>query len=109
MAGPVVAIVGGVDKRLPLDPLIAALSTRARHVIAIGEVAERFVAEATPHLRSIERSSTLEAAVVRAQACASAGDAVVLSPGCSSFDQFRSFEDRGDQYVAAVERLGSLA
>ena len=109
LAGPVVAIVGGVDKRLPLDPLIAALSTRARHVIAIGEVAERFVAEATPHLRSIERSSTLEAAVVRAQACASAGDAVVLSPGCSSFDQFRSFEDRGEQYVAAVERLGSLA
>jgi UDP-N-acetylmuramoylalanine--D-glutamate ligase len=109
LEGPLVAIVGGVDKRLPLGPMIDALSERARHVIAIGEVAERFVREATPHLRSIERSATLGAAVVRAQACAARGDAVVLSPGCSSFDQFRSFEDRGQQYVAAVQKLESLA
>lgn len=109
LTGPLVAIVGGVDKKLDLTPLIEALRPSARHVIAIGEVAARFVDEAAPHLRSLERSATLEAAVSAARAAAQPGDAVVLAPGCSSFDMFRSFEDRGRQYAALVQQLTPYA
>lgn len=107
LPGTLVAIVGGVDKKLELAPLIEALAPRARHVVAIGEVSARFEGEAAAHLRSVERSATLEAAVEAARAAAQPGDAVVLVPGCSSFDMFRSFEDRGRQFAALVQALPS--
>jgi UDP-N-acetylmuramoylalanine--D-glutamate ligase len=54
----------------------------------------------------VEQSGTLEAAVRAAAAKAQPGEAVLLSPACASFDQFRDFEARGDAFRAAVEALG---
>ena len=68
-----------------------------------------------PHVRAFERllkphmpvknCGKLDAAVKQAAADAEPGDTVLLSPACASFDQFRDFEDRGDQFRALVEDL----
>jgi UDP-N-acetylmuramoylalanine--D-glutamate ligase len=54
----------------------------------------------------LERCATLEAAVERAAALARAGDAVLLSPACASFDMFRDYRHRGATFAAAVAALG---
>ena len=105
LAARLVVITGGVDKNLELDPILAELETRARHVVVIGQIADRFVAEATGRLGSMERAATMEEAVVKAAAAAQEGDVVLLSPACSSFDMFRGFEHRGDVFAAAVRAL----
>lgn len=100
-----VVVTGGVDKNLDLDPILTELEQRARHVVVIGQIADRFVAEAAGRVGSLERAATMEEAVVRAAAAAVEGDVVLLSPACSSFDMFRGFEHRGDVFAAAVRAL----
>jgi UDP-N-acetylmuramoylalanine--D-glutamate ligase len=58
----------------------------------------------SPHM-SVAQCETLERAVLAAAAEAETGDTVLLSPACASFDQFRDFEDRGDQFGALVRGL----
>ena len=70
----------------------------------IGEAAELFERLLSPHI-PVKNCGKLDAAVRRAAADAEAGDTVLLSPACASFDQFRDFEDRGDQFRALVEGL----
>ncbi|MCB9521551.1 MAG: UDP-N-acetylmuramoyl-L-alanine--D-glutamate ligase [Myxococcales bacterium] len=106
LAPPLVAIVGGVDKRLDLGPLLRELADRARHVVVIGEVAARLEAEGAGVV-SMERAGSMEAAVVAARAAARPGDTVVLSPACSSFDMFAGFEARGRAFAAAVRALAA--
>ncbi|MBX9795278.1 UDP-N-acetylmuramoyl-L-alanine--D-glutamate ligase [Sphingomonas sp.] len=96
-------IVGGQAKTDTLD----ACAPGFGHVVrayAIGEAAARFAALLTDVV-SVEQSGTLAAAVAAAAARAGEGDTVLLSPACASFDQFRDFEDRGDQFRALVEAL----
>jgi len=106
MAAPVVWIAGGRHKGADLAPLAASARGRVRVALLIGEAAplfERALAGQVP----TERVGELDKAVARAAALAQPGDAVLLAPACSSFDQFQSFEDRGRQFVAAVQRLES--
>jgi UDP-N-acetylmuramoylalanine--D-glutamate ligase len=88
---------GGIAALAPLFPRIAK-------AYLIGEAAEDFAATLgeTPHAVC----GTLEAAVATAAAEADAGETVLLAPACASFDQFSSFEARGDAFVALVKRLG---
>jgi len=58
----------------------------------------------SPHM-AVAQCETLDRAVHEAAAEAESGDAVLLSPACASFDQFRDFEDRGDQFRRLVEGL----
>ncbi len=96
-------IVGGQAKSDDLD----ACKPHFGHVVrayAIGEAAERFGALLAPHM-PVEHSGALETAVLHAATHAQAGDTVLLSPACASFDQFRDYEARGDAFRAAVEAL----
>ena len=70
----------------------------------IGEAAPLFAPLLAPHL-PVCLSGTLERAVAQAAAAARPGDAVLLSPACASFDQFRDFEARGDAFAMLVEAL----
>lgn len=100
---PVVLIAGGRNKGLDLTVLRAA-APRIRSVVAIGEAAGE-VEDAFAGLRPVRRASTMREAVELAAAAARPGDAVLLSPGCASFDWYRSYGDRGDDFVAEVGRL----
>ena len=101
---PVVLIAGGKDKGVDFRPLRDALSRKARAAVLIGEARERMrreIAGAVP----VHMAGTLEEAVRAAAEQARPGDAVVLSPACSSFDMFRSFEERGEAFREAVRGL----
>ena len=92
-------IVGGSDKGVDLAP-IADLVRQSAALYCIGQTGETIA-----RLAGIEPVGTLSEAVRLAASNAKEGEAVVLSPGCASFDQFRSFEDRGNQFRDLVHSL----
>jgi UDP-N-acetylmuramoylalanine--D-glutamate ligase len=101
MRAPVVLIAGGKDKGLDFTGLRQLIREKTKAVVLIGQMTEKLFAawdSATP----CTRATTLADAVEKAHALAQSGDVVLLSPGCSSFDMFKSFEDRGDQFRALV-------
>lgn len=99
----VVLIAGGRNKGVDLTEL-AALAPRLRAVVAIGEAAAE-VEAAFAGLRPVEVAESMDDAVERAGRLARAGDAVLLSPGCASFDWYRSYGERGDDFARAVREL----
>jgi len=96
-------ICGGQAKTDNLDECAPHFG-HVRSAYTIGEAAELFERLLSPHIR-VKNCGKLDAAVREAAADAEAGDTVLLSPACASFDQFRDFEDRGDQFRALVEGL----
>lgn len=103
-----VLIAGGKDKMGDYAPLVAALEARGRALVLIGEAADR-IAKAAEGAVPIHFAETLEAAVTIAADLAEPGDAVLLSPACSSYDMFRSFKARGEAFAAAARGLGGDA
>jgi UDP-N-acetylmuramoylalanine--D-glutamate ligase len=101
-----VLIAGGRDKQGSYEPLVRALEEKGRAVVVIGEAADR-IARAVGSRVPLLRAQSMDDAVNQAFSHASPGDAVLLSPACSSFDMFKSYADRGDRFVAAVERLAA--
>lgn len=99
-----VLIAGGRDKLGDYTPLANALAKKGRAVVVLGEAAER-IAEATRDVLPTLHVTDLNQAVQVAFERAEPGDAVLLSPACSSFDMFKSYSERGEHFVAAVERL----
>ena len=100
---PVVWIAGGRNKGLDLDPL-RHVGARVRLAVLYGEAApelERVLGGALP----LAQARTLDRAFAIAAEHARAGEMVVLSPACASQDQFRSFEERGERFVALVRNL----
>lgn len=98
-----VLVAGGRNKGLDLSALAAA-APHVRAVVAIGEAAGE-VESAFAGLRPVHRATSMAEAVRVAASLALPGDAVVLSPGCASFDWYRSYAERGADFVAAVRRL----
>ncbi len=97
-------IAGGKDKGGSYEPLAALVRERVRHLILIGEAAERMQAE-LGSLSDTRRAATLEEAVVLAAQVTAAGGTVLMSPACSSFDMFRDYEERAQRFIAAVKGL----
>jgi UDP-N-acetylmuramoylalanine--D-glutamate ligase len=95
--GTVHLILGGRNKDADLAALTPMIRRKARRAYLIGEAAEEFAA-ALAGAVPFERSETLGRAVRSAAAQARRGEAVVLSPACASFDQFRNFNHRGDVF-----------
>lgn len=106
MDGPVVLLAGGQGKNADFAELGPATASRARAVLVFGEDAE-VIASAVAGYAPVKRVATLDAAVRRAAAIAMAGDVVLLSPGCASFDQYENYQARGAAFVAAVEELAA--
>lgn len=104
----VVLVAGGKDKGGSYEPLVEALREKGRAAVLIGE-ATSLIADAIGDAVPVERASSMEDAVARAGRLAQPGDAVLLSPACSSFDMFRDYKERGDAFVAAVHALTDRA
>jgi UDP-N-acetylmuramoylalanine--D-glutamate ligase len=96
----VVLICGGRNKGLDLRPLASELG-RIRAVVAIGEAAEA-VAEIFTGKRPVQVAGSMDEAVTAARALVRPDDAVLLSPGCASFDWYGSYRDRGDDFRRAL-------
>lgn len=103
---PVILIAGGRDKREDFNPLKPLVRNRVKALILIGEAREKIRAT-LDGLVSVEEADSMEEAVAKAAAAAKAGDTVLLSPGCASFDMFTSAEDRGYRFKAAVLKMSS--
>jgi UDP-N-acetylmuramoylalanine--D-glutamate ligase len=99
-----VLIAGGRDKLGAYEPLVAALRDKGRAVVLIGEAADR-IAQAVGGALPVTRAANMPEAVKLAFEAAQPGDAVLLSPACSSFDMFKSYAERGDRFVEAVRDL----
>jgi UDP-N-acetylmuramoylalanine--D-glutamate ligase len=104
MDRPFVLLLGGRHKGQPYTPLIPLLSGRCRGVVAFGESAPLIDADLGASAR-VARVETLADAVAQARSWARAGDAVLLSPACSSFDQFTNYEHRGETFRSLVAAL----
>jgi UDP-N-acetylmuramoylalanine--D-glutamate ligase len=102
----VVMISGGRDKGLDLGDLRGA-APRVRAVVAIGEAAG-LVEAAFEGLRPVRRAASMDEAVRIAAELAEPGDAVVLSPGCASFDWYRSYGERGDDFARAARDVAGV-
>ena len=103
---PIVLIAGGRDKGGDYAPLAAVLGRVGRAAVLIGESADKMQA-AFAGVLPIERAATMDDAVDAARRLARSGDAVVLSPACSSFDMFRDYAHRAEVFRAAVARVVS--
>jgi UDP-N-acetylmuramoylalanine--D-glutamate ligase len=102
MTGPVILIAGGVDKGATYQPWISCFKGKVKHMIVIGEAASKIEEELGSEF-PMTKVATLDEAVHLAKAQAIAGDKVLLSPGCSSYDMFRDYVHRGEEFRRIVK------
>ncbi|TFG93258.1 MAG: UDP-N-acetylmuramoyl-L-alanine--D-glutamate ligase [Syntrophobacterales bacterium] len=103
--GPVVLLLGGRYKGGDFGMLAQLVRERVRVLIVFGEAAETIAAMIGGIVKT-EHAGSLKEAVGMARDSASSGDTVLLSPGCSSFDEFKNYEERGAVFKGIVERMG---
>jgi UDP-N-acetylmuramoylalanine--D-glutamate ligase len=107
---PIVLLLGGRDKDLPWEDLMRLASVRVDHVVLFGEAAEK-IQKTVQSLGlgsnrfTVTRVNHLYEAVVKAAELAESGDIVLLSPGGTSFDEFKDFAERGERFKAWVQEL----
>jgi UDP-N-acetylmuramoylalanine--D-glutamate ligase len=101
---PVVLIAGGKDKGFTFDPLRSLVKHKVKSAVLIGEMAES-IGRSWHGAVKCEIAASLADAVERARSLAGAGEVVLFSPGTSSFDMFKSYADRGDQFRKLVQAL----
>ncbi len=101
---PIVLIAGGKDKGFAFDSIATLVGEKVRHAVLIGEIAQSIAAD-WKGATECDLAPSLGEAVDRAQAVARSGETVLFSPGTSSFDMFKSYADRGDQFRALVRAL----
>ena len=101
---PVVLIAGGRDKAGDFSQLADYVKSKVKAMVLIGE-AKGKIRAALCGLTECRDAATLEEAVRTARDIASAGDVVLLSPACASFDMFADFEDRGRHFKEIVKSL----
>lgn len=104
LAGNVWLIAGGKGKGAPYQPLVDAAKGKLKGVLTIGKDAP-IIAAAFQGTCPVHDCGTLEQAVAKAAESSTAGDVVLLSPACASYDQFNHFEHRGDVFKSLVRAL----
>lgn len=106
---PIVLMLGGRDKNLPWGDLARLIHERVDHVVVFGEAGEMIQKTVTAFSGvgtvDVRRAATLKEAVVLAAEVASNGDVVLLSPGGTSFDEFKDFAERGEAFRKWVSEL----
>ena len=101
---PVILLLGGRDKNGDFETLEPLVRRRVKEMVLFGEARGR-IGERIGGLVKTQMADTLSEAVHTAYADAAPGDVVLLSPGCASFDEFRSYAHRGDVFKETVNRL----
>ncbi len=106
-------LLGGRDKKLPLEEMSREALERCRGIVLFGEAAELLEdalrREPNPRNVPIIRDSDLEQAVSTASELAQPGDVVLLAPACTSYDAYENFERRGEHFRALVQQIAEEA
>ncbi len=105
---PLVLLLGGRDKKLPWETMLALALTKTRQIIAFGEFGEgivKLVKQLCGSEDPVTCVKTLDEAVAAAVAVAQPGDVVLLSPGGTSYDAYKDFEARGEHFRKLVQAL----
>ncbi len=105
MTRPTVLILGGKDKGNDYSEILPLVKNKVTAIVAMGKDNAKIMEFFSPHVARIADTHSLEEAVEACRGFAVAGDAVLLSPCCASFDLFNSYEDRGRRFKAAVNAL----
>ena len=98
---PVILIMGGRDKGGNFKILNEPIRQHIKQLVLMGEAADQ-IATAVSDATATDRVITMKQAIRCAQKAARSGDVILLSPGCTSFDQYRNFEERGDDFRRIV-------
>nr|WP_239094316.1 UDP-N-acetylmuramoyl-L-alanine--D-glutamate ligase [Bacillus sp. B15-48] len=102
---PVILLAGGLDRGNTFDELVPAL-TGVKALITFGQTAPKIEAAGkAAGIKTIVRVDNVEKAVPEAFNLSDAGDVILLSPACASWDQYKTFEVRGDMFIEAVHKL----
>lgn len=104
MPGPVILIVGGMDKGVSYRLWKEHFLGKVKQMIAIGQAAPKIYRELHPYF-NIKLADSLALAVADAMNHAERGDSILLSPGCSSYDMFRDYAHRGEEFQRHVQAL----
>jgi len=105
MTRPTVLILGGKDKGNDYSEILPLVKNKVTAIVAMGKDNGKIMEFFSPHVARIADTHSLEEAVEACRGFAVAGDTVLLSPCCASFDLFNSYEDRGRRFKAAVNAL----
>jgi UDP-N-acetylmuramoylalanine--D-glutamate ligase len=103
-ANPIILIAGGKDKNMDFVPLVEPVQKKCKILILVGEAKEK-INRAIGDFAETYLVGTFEEAVLLAYQKSRSGDIILLSPGCSSFDMFRNYEERGDYFKKLVSQL----
>lgn len=101
---PIILIAGGKDKGTDFTPLVDLVKKKCKILILVGEAKEK-INRAIGDFAETYLVGTFEEAVLLSYQKSRAGDIVLLSPGCASYDMFRNFEERGDYFKKLVSQL----
>jgi UDP-N-acetylmuramoylalanine--D-glutamate ligase len=101
--GKVLLIAGGRDKRMDFGSVVPYLEQYVKEVYLLGENKDRLAELWSGHVNCLKFAS-MAALIDQAVEDADPGDTVLLSPGCASFDMFKSYQDRGNQFIQALRR-----
>ncbi len=98
----VIWIVGGTDKGNDYSPLMTLVEEKVNAIICMGLDNSKIIEAFSPMIKVIEETKSAKEAVELAESYAEEGEVVLLSPACASFDLFKNYMDRGDQFKKAV-------
>ncbi|MCZ2478385.1 UDP-N-acetylmuramoyl-L-alanine--D-glutamate ligase [Aquirufa antheringensis] len=102
---PLILMMGGVDKGNEYEVLDPLVKEKVKGLICLGTDNSKLEQHFGPIVPLLFATDSLEDAVLKAKEWAVDGDVVLLSPACASFDLFKNYEDRGDQFKNTVKRL----
>ena len=105
MSKPTIWIVGGVDKGNDYSSLLPLVHEKVKAIVCLGLDNSKIIDIFSSVVNVLVEAKNMDDAVKASYDLSSKGDAVLLSPACASFDLFENYEDRGDQFKAAVRKL----
>ncbi|MDW7691259.1 UDP-N-acetylmuramoyl-L-alanine--D-glutamate ligase [Flammeovirgaceae bacterium SG7u.111] len=106
---PIIWIAGGTDKGNDYEQILHKVNQNVKGIICLGVDNEKLLRTFGEMVSYVAETQDVNKAVMKAYHLADSGDIVLLSPACASFDLFKNYEDRGDQFKKAVhEQLGKL-
>jgi UDP-N-acetylmuramoylalanine--D-glutamate ligase len=109
MEAPTVWIAGGQDKGNDYQQLDEVVQRHVKALVCLGIDNQKLLTYFADKIPVIRESRSMEDAIAQAQSLSESGDVVLLSPACASFDLFKNYEDRGNQFKAVVQSKATLA